>query len=169
MPKKTSTAVDRPSVTAALAQRYGMDVANFEVTLQETILPQGGRNVSRAHVAAFLLVAHEYELNPFTKEIYAFPGKGGGVVPMVSIDGWIRIVNRNETYDGVEFHYETNEDGKPVSCTCRIFRKDLAHPVTVTEYLEEVRQSTGPWKELETMRPPSRSASERNALARLLP
>jgi hypothetical protein len=37
------------------------------------------------------------------------------------------------------------ETGKE-SCTCTIYRKDRAHPVTVTEYMTECYRPTAPWK-----------------------
>ncbi|MDY2948146.1 MAG: recombinase RecT, partial [Mannheimia varigena] len=32
------------------------------------------------------------------------------------------------------------------SCTCRVYRKDRNRPVTVTEYMDECRRDTQPWK-----------------------
>jgi hypothetical protein len=92
-----------------------------------------------------LIVAKEYNLNPLTKEIYAFSGRGGGIVPIVSIDGWVNLVNSHRACDGFEFEMEHDDSGKLVSCTCRMFRKDRTHPVAVTEYLECIR-GTEPWK-----------------------
>ena len=40
---------------------------------------------------ACVMVANTYKLNPILKQIYAFPAKGGGIVPVVSIDGWIKL------------------------------------------------------------------------------
>ena len=49
------------------------------------------------------------QLNPFTKEIYAFPdSKSGGIVPMVSIDGWCRIINEHPQLDGIGFEMHNN-------------------------------------------------------------
>ena len=36
------------------------------------------------------------------------------------------------------------QDGE--SCTCRIYRKDRSHPIVVTEYMDECRRNTQPWK-----------------------
>ncbi len=98
-------------------------------------------------MAAFLIVAKEYDLNPLTKEIYAFPGRGGGIVPIVSIDGWVNLVNSNPQCDGFEFEMEHGPpDGELISCTCTMYRKDRSHPVSVTEYYEECKRATEPWK-----------------------
>ena len=96
-------------------------------------------NVSDDQMAALLIVANQYRLNPWTSEIYAFPSQGG-IVPVVGVDGWARIINGNAQFDGMDF--EQDED----SCTCRIYRKDRAHPVSVTEYMDECKRNTAPWK-----------------------
>ena len=90
--------------------------------------------VSDAQMAALLLVANKHGLSPWTKEIYAFPDRQNGIVPVVGVDGWSRIINENPAFDGMEF--EQTDD----SCTCRIYRKDRSHPITVTEYMDECRR-----------------------------
>ncbi len=55
-------------------------------------------DVSDAQLSALLIVAGQYKLNPWTKEIYAFPDKGG-IVPVVGVDGWSRIINSNPQFD----------------------------------------------------------------------
>lgn len=100
------------------------------------------------------MVAREYKLNPILKEIYAFPSQNG-VVPIVSVDGWNRIMNSHPMYDGIEFEYsgdiERDKDGEYVgghgtlSCTARIHRKDRHNPVCVTEFYEECWRDTDPW------------------------
>jgi len=96
--------------------------------------------VTDAQLSALLIVAKQYGLNPWTKEIYAFPDKGG-IVPVVGVDGWSRIINSNPQFDGMEFEQDAD------SCTCVIFRKDRAHPIKVTEWMAECkRDMAGPWK-----------------------
>jgi phage recombination protein Bet len=96
--------------------------------------------VSDAQMMALMAVANQYGLNPWTREIYAFPDKHNGIVPVVGVDGWSRIINNHPQFDGIEFAQTDSE------CTCRIYRKDRAHPTTVTEYMAECYRETGPWK-----------------------
>lgn len=134
----------RASVTIAMATRYGMDAQAFEQTLRATVVP---KDCSREQLAAFLLVAKEYSLNPLTKEIYAFPARSGGIQPIVSIDGWLNIINSRPEMDGLEFEDHLGEDGKLTAVTARIWRKDRAKPTTVTEYMAECRRATDTWKQ----------------------
>ena len=96
--------------------------------------------VTDAQLSALLIVAKQFGLNPWTKEIYAFPDKGG-IVPVVGVDGWARIINSNAQFDGMDF-----EQGAD-SCTCIIYRKDRAHPTKITEWMAECkRPGVKPWE-----------------------
>lgn len=128
---------------AYMADKYSLNPDEFSKTVRMTC---GLPKATPEEFAAFLIVAKEYNLNPLTKEIYAFPGRGGGIVPIVSIDGWVNLVNSHRACDGFEFEMSHDADGKLVACTCRMFRKDRSHPVAVTEYLSECIRGTEPWK-----------------------
>lgn len=103
-----------------------------------------------AQMTALMIVADQYGLNPWTKEIYAFPDKQHGVVPVVGVDGWSRIINTNPQFDGIEFEQDDE------SCTCIIYRKDRSHATRVTEYMSECLRPpfksqsghliSGPWQ-----------------------
>lgn len=131
------------SVTTDLAARFGMEPGPFEATLRATVVP---KDCSREQFAAFLLVAREYDLNPITKEIYAFPAKGGGIQPIVSIDGWLKIINSREEFDGMEFVDNVDDAGELLSVTCRIYRRDRNRPTELTEYMSECRRDTDTWR-----------------------
>lgn len=97
--------------------------------------------VSDAQMTALLVVANQYGLNPWTKEIYAFPDRNNGIVPVVGVDGWSRIINSHPQFDGMEFEQTDTE------CTCIIFRKDRSHATRVTEFMAECRRDgVAPWK-----------------------
>lgn len=135
------------SVLVDMATKFGMEPAAFEATIRATCMPTGrdAPVATKEEFAAFLLVAKEYGLNPLTKEIYAFPRRGGGIVPVVSIDGWVNLVNTHPQFDGMEFNAD-EPDGKLVSVTCTIYRKDRQRATIVTEYLDECIRQTEPWK-----------------------
>jgi len=126
------------TLTNKLAQTLNMgDGTGLMETLKATAF-RG--QVTDAQMTALLVVANQYGLNPWTKEIYAFPDKNNGIVPVVGVDGWSRIINNHPQFDGMDF--EQNDE----SCTCIIHRKDRSHPVKVTEYMAECRRpNVGPW------------------------
>lgn len=126
------------NLTNKLASSLGMgDGADLLPTLKATAFKGP---VSDAQMMALLVVANQYGLNPWTKEIYAFPDKNNGIVPVVGVDGWSRIINTNPQLDGIDFVQDAE------SCTCIIYRKDRAHPVRVTEWMDECKRGTGPWQ-----------------------
>ena len=138
MNENTSNALT--TITGKLAARFDLgDAAGHELaqTLRQTVFKG---QVSDAQLTALLVVANQYGLNPWTKEVYAFPDRQNGIVPVVGVDGWARIINEHPMFDGMAF----DQDG--ASCTCTIYRKDRAHPVTVTEFLSECRRNTQPWQ-----------------------
>lgn len=141
----TTVAVkEAPSILQDMAARYGMDKRAFEATLKATVIPA---NVSNEQLAAFLLVAKEYKLNPLTKEIYAFPAKSGGIQPIVGIDGWCNIINSHPQLNGKVFKDIMDDKGNLIAITCKIYRKDQEHPTECTEYLNECKRPTEPWKQ----------------------
>lgn len=121
-----------------LAERFGMgNDADVLSVLKGTAFKAPA---SDAQLTALMIVAQQYDLNPFTKEIYAFPDKNNGIVPVVGVDGWSRIINNHPQFDGMDFEQDDEK------CTCIIHRKDRSHPIRITEYMAECRrQGIGPW------------------------
>jgi phage recombination protein Bet len=107
-----------------------------------------GKQLTREEFATFLLTAHKYNLNPLMREIYALPKKGGGIIPTVSIDGWMHLANAHPAFDGMEFTSDVDNEGKPYSTTCIIYRKDRNHPIALTELFSECVRETDPWRSM---------------------
>ncbi|SNR98961.1 phage recombination protein Bet [Humidesulfovibrio mexicanus] len=138
------------ALLARMAEKFGVDKAKVGEILKATVFkqPKGkdgpAEEISNEQLAALLIVADQYGLNPFTKEIYAFPDKQKGIVPVIGVDGWNRIMNDHPAMDGIEFRYsETMAKADPDAKDCPewievvIHRKDRSHPIVVREYLDE--------------------------------
>ena len=124
-----------------LAERFELPQSEelYQV-LKATAFKSDKVEVSDAQLSALLIVSKQYGLNPWTKEIYAFPDKGG-IVPVVGVDGWSRIINSNQAFDGMDFEQDAD------SCTCTIYRKDRSHPIKLTEWMAECkRPGVKPWE-----------------------
>lgn len=126
-----------------MADRMSVDPTKLLETLKNTCF----KGATDVEMLALVVVANTYSLNPLLKEIYAFPGKGGGIVPVVGIDGWIKLMNSADSFDGIEFEF-AEADGKLVSCTATIHTKNRSHAVKVTEFLSECFRATEPWKQM---------------------
>lgn len=143
------------SPLSVMAERLHIDPGELENVVKLTVMPAkdaaGNKMVvSNEQFVSFLAVANNYQLDPLKKEIFAFPAKGGGIQAVVSIDGWLSIINSHPQFDGMEL-VENYADGKFVSVTCSIFRKDRSRPVVVTECLDECIRPTDPWKKPKRM------------------
>lgn len=130
-----------------MAGRLSVDPATVENIMVQTLMKAKGGNaqVSHEELMVFMSIANEYRLNPLAKEIYAFNNRGA-IQPIVSIDGWLRIINSHPQFDGMEFDDKLDEQGNIVAITCRIYRKDRNRQTEVTEYLRECAGNTEPWK-----------------------
>ena len=141
-PARTET----KSLVVKFADRYAVDPNKMLSTLAATAFKQrDGSAPSNEQMMSLLVVADQYKLNPFTREIYAFPDKQNGIVPVVGVDGWSRIINSHPQFDGMEFRYSdttTTPPGSKSPChewvECVMYRKDRGRPVVVREYLDEV-------------------------------
>jgi phage recombination protein Bet len=148
------------SLIVKMAAKYGVDSGQFYNTVVTTIFsagkakqgeePKPGRGLppTKEMVMAFLLVADQYDLNPFLREIYPFIDQNFNLRCIISIDGWIKVALRHEFYDGHEFKEHLDPDTKALyAVTCSIFRKDRTRPIIMTEYMQECKRDTDPWKQ----------------------
>jgi phage recombination protein Bet len=155
----------KPSLIATMADRFGVDQDKMLVTLRATAFKG---DVTTEQMMALCIVANQYGLNPWTKEIYAFPDKQNGIVPVVGLDGWSRLINSSHEFDGMEFIESATviEDTAdtdapkhkpcPSWIECRMHRKDRRVAIPAKEQFAECYRQpfknsygkwvTGPWQ-----------------------
>jgi phage recombination protein Bet len=131
----------KQSALSVMAGKFSVEPIKLLDTLRATLMPKA----TNEELLAFVVTANQYDLNPFTKEIYAFPGRSGGITPVVSVDGWIKLMNRHPQFDGIQFRTD-DVDGKPFSVTATIYLKDRSRPVEITEFFSECNRNSEPWK-----------------------
>lgn len=134
----------KPSALSVMATRLSVEPTKLLDTLKATVF----QKATNEELLALVTVANEYGLNPFLKEIYAFPAKGGGIVPVVSVDGWNKMLIRQPDFDGVEFEFTDREDGSLASCTATVYVKNRRMPLRITEYFDECKRNTDPWNNM---------------------
>ena len=161
--KSLTTGDKKTSLLQSMAGRFGMSADVLFNTLKGTIMKpdKEGKSATTEEMVAFLIVANKYELNPFTKEIYAFVDKRAGVVPIVSTDGWTKLMVSHPNYKTHGFRYADKsvelKGAKPCPewCEMDVEKKDGSH-VVIREYLDEVYRPAfetktgyvvdGPWQ-----------------------
>ena len=167
-PEETTAAVQvatKPGLIERIGARYGVAGGKVYSCLKQTAFStkDNGNPVTDEQMMALLIVADQYKLNPFLKEIYAFPDKKNGIIPVVGVDGWSHIINDHPQFDGIEFNYsdsivESDEHSRcPEWIECVIHRKDRSTPTNVREWFAECYRapfedkktgyvSKGPWQ-----------------------
>lgn len=138
------------------SQRYGIQSDMMLATLRGTAFKVKATEAQATNeeLAALLAVAYEYHLNPFIREIYCYRAKSGALVPIVGFDGWIRLVQRQPSFDGEEFTsgYDESPDKRGEArgffYECKMFRKDRSRPTIVREYHNENWRDTDPWNQM---------------------
>jgi len=139
---ETALVEAKPTLTEILAAEANLDRDTYYATIKKTAMPA---NTSNEHIAAFLTLAYDMGLNPLSDEAHAFPSKGG-VKLMVGVDGWVTIANKKKNYDGWEHQDNFDDKGNLVSVTAIIRRADHSSPTKITEYMDECKGDSAPWK-----------------------
>lgn len=133
------------NLMARMAAEYGVDKDKLAKTLSTTIfaIREGNEMVppTPEEMMTLLVICDQYKLNPFTRQVYAF-AKGGKVVPIVSVDGWLAIINRQPDYDGLTVRFSDKEIEiggikMPEYCECSIRRKGMSQPIVIPEFARE--------------------------------
>ena len=113
---------------------------------------------SNEEFAFFLEVCKFRGLNPFNREIYAIPGKGGKMTFQVSIDGLRLLAGRSGKYrgqlgpmycaaDGV-WREEWLEKVPPVAAKVGVLRDGFTHPVWAVARYESYKQNSPIWEKM---------------------
>jgi phage recombination protein Bet len=144
----------RGGLVARMAAKMGIEANTFLVTLKQTAFRQRGVNgapaveVTNEQMAMLLHIAEKYDLDPFVKQLYAFPSEGG-IVPIVPIDGWIEMINRHPQFKWMEIEIAPEgTDPDDYWTECVIMRKDREKPTRIREWLKECYRDTKPWNEM---------------------
>lgn len=140
---------------ARLAGRFGVEPNRLLKCLTTQVFKQAdGRQPSNEELMVLLLVCENFGLNPFNREIFAFRGKGGEIVPVVSLDGWAKIVRSQKDFNGVSFRFsETTvkvagcNQELPEYVECSIRLKGVDDPVRIQEFMVECFNEKSPvWR-----------------------
>ena len=99
-------------------------------------------------ILTLLRVAKQYELDPLQEEVLLTQYDERWQVS-ISVDGWIKLINRHPAFAGMSFTESPEADqGLPLWMECTIYRSDRAIPTTVREYLTEVKTDSDIWRKM---------------------
>lgn len=140
---------------ARLAGRFGVEPNRLLKCLTTQVFKLAdGRQPSNEELMVLLLVCENFGLSPFNREIYAFRGKNGDIVPVVSLDGWAKIVRSQKDFNGVSFRFSettvkvagcNQELPEFVECAMRL--KGVDEPIVIQEFMVECFNDKSPvWR-----------------------
>jgi hypothetical protein len=93
--------------------------------------------------------AKRYGLNPILGEIACDYSDELGWQVYIPIDGWIALIQREASFQGMIFtQAEKEEQELPIWMECTIYRSDRVVPMTVREYLSEVKTNHPAWQQI---------------------
>ncbi len=93
--------------------------------------------VTDKEVYMFMKLCQAQKLNPFVREAYLIKYGSSPANMVTGKETFLKRAEANKNFDG----YELTDEGKvpEYSVTCKVYRKNLAHPITVTvDYQEYV-------------------------------
>ena len=151
-----ANAAPRPSVLLRLAGQFGVDWKELYNTLTKTCFrKEDGSAPTKEEMMSLLIISEQAGLNPLVGEIYAFPGKAGGIVPIVGINGWRKIASANPEYAGIRFEFSQERIEvcgvrccEFVKCVVTRRRKDgSSYDAEGYAFFDEKFRPTAPWKQ----------------------
>ena len=147
MSELPTTQAAKRSILDKMSKHYGIMPDTLHKTLVKTIFPSE-KEATPEQVAAFLMVCDRTGLDPFQREIYAFPARGGGIVPVIGADGYYRALNNDEEVTGIGVTYDYDDSKSLVSCTARLYKGNDVPYVEITEFLSENKRNTPNWNQM---------------------
>ena len=135
------------ALTESLAEKFEVTPQELMETVKVACFKDGAAR--NAQLMMLLSFAKNYDLNPLAKECYAFISQGRMSVG-VQVDGWSKIADRREDYDGQEIVYENAPNGDLIAITSKTFVKGRAHPTVYRAVLREWRRKTDVWDSMPT-------------------
>ena len=128
------------------AEQIGIDEDELQAWVEHQTLAYTSTHSPR--ILQLLRTAKEYQLDPLQEEVLLAQYEDRWQI-IISIDGWIKLINRHPAFTGISFHQSSEEkEGLPIWMECTITRSDRTMPITTREYLAEVRNDSDYWKKM---------------------
>ena len=103
---------------------------------------KGQPELTDAEMFAGMSMIARFGLDPIAREVYV-TRTSKGLVTIIGIDGWIKVLNRTEGYDGFEQSEEWDEAGNLKCVETRIYTKERSRPTTYRGYAKEYTRMAG--------------------------
>lgn len=92
----------------------------------------------------FMELANKYQLDPFSKQIWAVKYGNNPAQIFAGRDGYLAIAHRSGQFDGLQSEVSINDKGELETATAEVWRRDMSHSFKVTVSYKEYNSSTNP-------------------------
>ena len=128
------------------AKQIGIDEDELQAWIEQQTVAYTSTHSPR--MLKLLRTAKEHQLDPLQEEVLLAQYEERWQI-IISIDGWIKLINRHPAFTGISFNQSSEEnEGLPIWMECTITRSDRTMPITTREYLSEVRNDSDYWKKM---------------------
>ena len=139
-----ATRSKRQTITSTAAAFLGVEPARVCDLLRGVwTTTKGTPPLSNQELTNGLALIARYELDPFAREIYVTRDKRGRLITIIGIDGWIRILDRTDHYDGFEQLFGYDQSGNVDWVETRIYSKHRRHPAVYRAFAREYKKLGG--------------------------
>lgn len=129
---KAATLLGVPAAQVCKHLRNVWTVSNGKEPLTDQEMFQGISMIAR------------YELDPIAREITVTRDGKGRLLTIIRIDGWIKILDRTDHYDGMDVEEHFGDDKKIEWIETRIFSSKRTHPTVYRAHQSDYRNVAGP-------------------------
>ena len=133
----------------ALEQLVTEVASALEVVSDELTHWMSRTSIPAEVMKTILMMAKRLKLNPLLGHIAWELNDENQWDVYIPIDGWIALIHREPSFQGITFSESAHpEEGIPLWMECTIYRNNLAHPITVREYVAELKTDHPMWTQM---------------------
>ena len=133
---------EKPFVKAStsLSQFLGVEPGMMIETIKRQCFPSlKAEDVTDAQLAAFISIANGLRVNPLLPGfLYSYPGKNGGIQPILGPDGMFKLLSERTDVDSWETQVFPEDVAlPPTHAITKIWRKGIERPISYTAVFSE--------------------------------
>lgn len=147
--EQTIDATPRQGVTAKVAAMLAVPEAQvFNLLRNVWGTTKGQPPLTNNEMFEGMSMIARFELDPISREVYVSRDKKGRLMTIVAVDGWVKILDRTDHYDGHEviIKFADGREGElaaVISVTTIIHSKKRSYPTPYEAFTEEYAKLGG--------------------------